>query len=770
MGDYEHGWRAVTDIQKSRVWSLGAPAPLQRQKKRKRKKIVTKIEFFFKIGSRVTMTNYDCFSSSDDDEPMISSPDCSDAEGAKNDNGKNKNKNDDDAGVFKFHANKFQKRKLSLSSSSSTASTSPPTSSRTRRGKKKKRRLTSSPKGKLSALELKRRKQLNKLQIRLKKCNNDTDSDSDSEDESGLASGGGRNGNDQLKFSISADNQGEDEQEEDDDPGVYRGPDEEEATPPESPARTVTNPDVVDLCDDSPPIRRRSARPRSTRLASVSARASAPAPAPAPVRTRRSSTRLSSSAPQETAQQQNPQLCNVRITRSMAAARKVSESSHASTIHSEDNDNEETDCEKDDDDDDSSSYGVERHTHKEHKRKRKNVDNRNCNRNKTNENPSRSRSSPNDAIELLDSSDDEEDSGPSPPPRQVMRLKSDPDNDNSGESNSESVARRKTIKQGISSKSNNCNDKCTRKFNNIKDAIDFLDSSDDEDTGVSSSKLRLSELKGASAEVLEVIQRSRAAANNLRKAQEYEAEDVQVAVPSPDVSIIDTTFATTTQYEPTDFSGLAQQQHKKEKNLGKKIRLTCRTQIEFNGKKRKPVERLLNFRENENLQVLRDELLRSMSPPLPPTSNTIMLFDGVSLEMNRTPASYEIENEDLIDVSVKATVIPPQFSSPNITTTKKKRGRDITLTLRHKGGTNRKPSFTETELRLGQQDTFQILLEKYQKQQEQPSRWQRLTRTTRLTKISFQFDGEILDMNKTPASYDMESGDLIDVFHLPNLK
>ena len=59
-------------------------------------------------------------------------------------------------------------------------------------------------------------------------------------------------------------------------------------------------------------------------------------------------------------------------------------------------------------------------------------------------------------------------------------------------------------------------------------------------------------------------------------------------------------------------------------------------------------------------------------------------------------------------------------------------------------------SLQETNMVLGAQEPFQDLMERYQTQ-------------AKLQNLKFQFDGETLDLKKTPADYDMESGDLMDV-------
>ena len=58
----------------------------------------------------------------------------------------------------------------------------------------------------------------------------------------------------------------------------------------------------------------------------------------------------------------------------------------------------------------------------------------------------------------------------------------------------------------------------------------------------------------------------------------------------------------------------------------------------------------------------------------------------------------------------------------------------------------------EKVLQLGQKETFQIIWDSYKE----------TTKVTRRQMNSFQLDGNTVDLQKTPAHYDMESEELID--------
>ena len=264
------------------------------------------------------------------------------------------------------------------------------------------------------------------------------------------------------------------------------------------------------------------------------------------------------------------------------------------------------------------------------------------------------------------------------------------------------------------------------------------DSSDSEDDTPRHSEVPLHALKGASREAIAAIQRSRMARSNLTSAQHYHAEDIHVAVQSPPRPTIAV---------PSIISSPSQEQQPK-KDLGKVLSFTCRTKLEFNGKDKKTDDKVLTVREHDNLQVLLDKFLKAHD--LLPSAHVTMNFDGLNLIMTRTPASYEMEDEDMIDVTAKAIAIPLQArTNNNAGSTKVIQGARLALTLRRKIG----KKVEEKEMPLGKMEPFTVLMESYKN----------IAKVTARQTISFQFDGETLDLQQTPAQLDMESGDLIDV-------
>jgi hypothetical protein len=276
------------------------------------------------------------------------------------------------------------------------------------------------------------------------------------------------------------------------------------------------------------------------------------------------------------------------------------------------------------------------------------------------------------------------------------------------------------------------------------DLVELLDSSDDEqDYRPRGSQLPLGVLaiQGASKETMDLLQRSRMAQYRLQQAQCYHAEDVYVEVKSPPRPIL----APASAVETTPKTKLPT----RTANLGKNLRLKCRTQLERNGKKQPSPEdqQILTVREQEPLQVLLDKFLKAHS--LLPSARVVMTFDGIILTMTRTPASYEMETDDLIDVSAKSFSMPLQVTTTR-NNNKNNTGPKLQLMLRHKVG----KQLQEHKLQLGQREVFSKLRDVYQTKH---------LKVPRGKTLSFHFDGEQLDWQKTPAAYDMESGDLIDV-------
>eukprot|EP00934_Nitzschia_sp_Nitz4_P002768 Nitzschia sp. Nitz4//scaffold22_size323478//135986//137233//NITZ4_000529-RA/size323478-processed-gene-0.92-mRNA-1//-1//CDS//3329543001//2758//frame0 len=270
--------------------------------------------------------------------------------------------------------------------------------------------------------------------------------------------------------------------------------------------------------------------------------------------------------------------------------------------------------------------------------------------------------------------------------------------------------------------------------------VDLLDS-DSEEEGGTTDYVPLAFVNGWNKDAVDVLLQSQLATAKLQMAQQYHAEDVIVPVESPISYKPPTSAASSTKPAPTPA---------RPTNLGQKLRLGCRTQMEINGRKEKPATQMYALHEYEPLSILSNKLCKVLS--VPNTARITWTFDGMTLDLKRSPHSYEMEDEDLIDISIKMFVVKDVSTNATSTTagnTTVNRGPILSLQLRIQAGKHSKIS----PLQFGANETFQRLEELYRKQQK-------LRPTAKLT---FRFDGFVLDKAKRPVDYDMESEDLIDV-------
>jgi hypothetical protein len=112
-----------------------------------------------------------------------------------------------------------------------------------------------------------------------------------------------------------------------------------------------------------------------------------------------------------------------------------------------------------------------------------------------------------------------------------------------------------------------------------------------------------------------------------------------------DGSILTATIITSQSSHTTETD--APQKKKKPRNRGPLIRVTLRQSTTGTTT---PQQDVLEIGTQEPLQVLVDQL-REMKPEI--ASQQIQFsFDGERLRMDQTPASLDMEDEDLIDVKI----------------------------------------------------------------------------------------------------------------------
>lgn len=168
------------------------------------------------------------------------------------------------------------------------------------------------------------------------------------------------------------------------------------------------------------------------------------------------------------------------------------------------------------------------------------------------------------------------------------------------------------------------------------------DDEDDDDFNISTLPRQPLNLPPAVAASLRQAQQAKA---RLEQAQVYQAHDVHVDVEEPVfVSKATPTIRRTMQPKAMD--------------MGKVLNVACRCGHLVIGGTKEALSKdqqsiTLKIREKEPLSALIAKFCTAHS--LPPEAAKIELkFDGQKLDPNKTPTGYEMEDEDLIDVSASA--------------------------------------------------------------------------------------------------------------------
>jgi hypothetical protein len=241
--------------------------------------------------------------------------------------------------------------------------------------------------------------------------------------------------------------------------------------------------------------------------------------------------------------------------------------------------------------------------------------------------------------------------------------------------------------------------------------------------------------KGKS-ETFKILLKSRAARRKLISAQNYHAEDVYIPIMSAPVELSPSRPA------PAVLAPFS---------LGANITLKVRTTIiNDNHTKKQQLEDLMVVREHEPLQRLLDRYKKQKG--LSDATKIIFCFEGV-MDMTKTPKFYELEDEDLIDVSYQPPAIIAQIPAKSVETVappkKAALGAALFVNLRTVQGCK---EISKEVYKTYEKETFEMLEVKFRKKNNIPA-----SKT-----IQFFFE-DILKMNQTPADVDMESDETIDV-------
>mmetsp|Transcript_3067 Transcript_3067/g.7207 ORF Transcript_3067/g.7207 Transcript_3067/m.7207 type:complete len:400 (+) Transcript_3067:51-1250(+) len=258
-----------------------------------------------------------------------------------------------------------------------------------------------------------------------------------------------------------------------------------------------------------------------------------------------------------------------------------------------------------------------------------------------------------------------------------------------------------------------------------KKVIDLADSSeDDENVATTRSNIQTSD---------PLLQRSRLARQQLKQAQLYHAEDVDVDTRELE-AVVPLSVVKASREQELDKRTV--------ENLGETLQLECNIKREINGKSQEIIKGQYAIKQNELVQKLVIKILQANS--LPASSRVKVAFGGMILEKHRTPASYGMMNEDQVDVEIAANIVPKL----NANRAKNEYGPNINLKLRRRVGKN----VQEIEMRIGSREPLQHIVDSYRKQQNLEK-----------YSVTLHFDGERIDLSKTPLAYDMEAGELVDL-------
>lgn len=210
------------------------------------------------------------------------------------------------------------------------------------------------------------------------------------------------------------------------------------------------------------------------------------------------------------------------------------------------------------------------------------------------------------------------------------------------------------------------------------------------------------------------------------------AEDMNVASPEPTPRAGDSNVFRDSTKDDVIFVGNNEEGQKKSNAAqGPRIRLKLRSiEIKADGSKSEPREEECQAFGLEPMQNVLQRYRKRHNLNEGATTIT-MIFDGENIEWDRAPQSYDMEDDDIVEVTLR----------PN-------QGQRINVKLR-----NAEQEVHSFAIRT--MEPLRNLMDQYIAKKKIAKRKQ--------NKLSFQFDGEVLDLGTKPADYDMENEELIDV-------
>jgi hypothetical protein len=276
--------------------------------------------------------------------------------------------------------------------------------------------------------------------------------------------------------------------------------------------------------------------------------------------------------------------------------------------------------------------------------------------------------------------------------------------------------------------------------------VDLLDSSNDEQKPHSfhshaQTPVVVMQRSGVAKDTCDKIMQARNARFKLLQAQQYHAEDCYVPE-LPPAAAITTTIVDTIEVDTRPTLSKPTRQ-----NLGPPLPLVLRTTQIINGKRSSSATtETINIREMEPIQHLMEHY-QSKHNIVPAESSVKFSLDGQRMDLLKTPKDYDLEANDIIEVLV--TTLRTSGASDGNTASTVDYGPPLRFNMRTLDE-HGKPSSEFLSIRLN--EPLEHLLNKYTK---------KLNITAK--QVIFKFDGQRMDMKRTPKSYDMEEEDIIDV-------
>lgn len=287
----------------------------------------------------------------------------------------------------------------------------------------------------------------------------------------------------------------------------------------------------------------------------------------------------------------------------------------------------------------------------------------------------------------------------------------------------------------------------------------------------SSSKRKKPDLKNANKDTVDALTEARQAMKALQEAQKYRAEDVSFELDKGDESDIvcvdepatESSLGATSAgvaFGSTATGALGGIQASiSEAPSGMLIRLNVRVVVlagknkDLNGKKV-----MCKIRTGEKLQQLVDQLSKSCPHLVTGSSDVKLSFDGETLNLAKTPASFDMEDEDLVDALVPSSNASGKVSAstsqkPSVQGIPAASESRVKIRTRIKGGDPRKTNYYS----LRKTDPLHKLIGAYETQHRKSSE------VLSSCSVYLEYNGRKLKPSSTPEDEGIIDNTLLEI-------